>query len=144
MNFDLLFVCDAFFLEEVGNSLSIVTLKLDNLAVLLIVDNGTIAVPSLLKVSVKLFHVQVIWETLDNGHTLSSGTLLELDMNKVSLSGLDHFFTCESSSIIKLVCDIIGFKHHEFIFVRSLLFFTLFFFHLKNYYTNKFLSDAFK
>jgi len=44
---------------------SLVALKLDDCAPLLVLDNRSIAAPRLLELSQNLLEVQVVWQTLD-------------------------------------------------------------------------------
>ncbi len=76
MDLDLFLVGDALFHEEHGNVLSEVSLQLDNHALFLVLDHGTVAMEHLLEGSQELLVIEVIRETLDNGQTLSCGTLL--------------------------------------------------------------------
>ena len=61
--------------------LSLITLKLDNLAQLWILDNGTIAAKLLLKVLEYLVIAEFLLQPLDSGQAFPTITLLYTDMN---------------------------------------------------------------
>ena len=52
---------DALLHEELGHLVPAVSLQLDDLAPLLVVDDSSIAVPDLLEVAIQLLEVQVLW-----------------------------------------------------------------------------------
>ena len=85
MDFDLLFSGKALLHKELSNSLSMVSLHLNNLSVSLVIDHGGIATECLLEMSDQLFEVDVVRETLDDADALSDCSLLELDMHHLCL-----------------------------------------------------------
>ena len=117
MDLDLLFHGDSLLNKELGNSLSMLSLQLDNLSPLVVTDDGTITVPLFLEVAHQFLEVEVIWETLDNSNALSGCTLLELNMNHTLLSfSLTGGFTIWSSDSIESVLDLVGTHNLIFIF----------------------------
>merc|ERR1740117_842416 len=86
MDFDLAFVCNSFSHQKVSDWLSVITLKLDNLSIFFILNDGSITSPVLFEMSQQFLEINVLWKTLNQSKTLSCSTLLELDMNHVLFS----------------------------------------------------------
>ena len=80
MNFELLLGCNALLNEEKRDVLSEVTLELDDKALLLILNDGSIAMEHFLEGAEELFVVQVIGQALDDGDALTGGTLLVMEI----------------------------------------------------------------
>ena len=76
VDLDFFLGSDAFLNEEKRNVLPEVSLQLDNHALLLVFDDGTIAMEHFLEGSEEFFVIQVIGKTLDDSDALTGGTLL--------------------------------------------------------------------
>ena len=85
MDLDLLFACQPLLHEELCDSLSVVSLQLDDLSISLVVNDSSIATPALLEVSHELLEVNVVSQSLDDSDALPDSTLLELDMHHLLL-----------------------------------------------------------
>ena len=80
MDFDLLLGGDALFDEEERDVLSEVSLQLDDHTLLLVLDNGAVAMEHLLEGAKQFLVVQIIGQTLDDGDALTHGTLLVMQI----------------------------------------------------------------
>ena len=82
VNLDFFLGCDTLLDKEHGNGLSEVTLQLYNETLLLIFDHGTVTMEHLFEGTEELLIIEVIGETLDDGQTLTGGTLLIVQVYK--------------------------------------------------------------
>ena len=83
MDLDEILVDDLFLEQELLDLVTVVSLELDNLAVLVVAHDGSIAVESLLEVLQKLLDldaIQVRVQTLDCGPRLATITLLNANV----------------------------------------------------------------
>lgn len=76
---------DAFLHNERRHLLSLIALKLDNLAQIFVVDNGTVACELLLKRLQELFLIILLGQSLECRERLSTVPLLDTDVNVVLL-----------------------------------------------------------
>jgi translation initiation factor SUI1 len=81
------FLADTLLHKEVSHILSLVALKLNNLAELRIVDNGTVAARVFLESLNKLLKTQGLGQSLDGCEGLSTIPLLDTDMDVALLLG---------------------------------------------------------
>jgi len=81
MNFDVVLLHDASLNKEIGNILPLVTLKLNDLSKLRVLDNSTIAAELLLEVLQYLVVAELLLEALHSGQALASVPLLYADVD---------------------------------------------------------------
>jgi len=77
VNLETLFLVD----EEFLHNIALITLKLDHVASLVIVDDGAVAGELFLDDLEDLFEVEFGWNTLDSGQGFTTITLLDTDVN---------------------------------------------------------------
>ena len=85
MLLDLILSGNSFFDKEFLYFGSMVSLELDDLSPLVTVESVSIAMPHLLESSGNSFQIEVLWHTLHECQTLSGISLLEVQMDSVSL-----------------------------------------------------------
>jgi len=71
----------SFFDKECGNLGALVSLKLDNLTHLVVVDKSAVAGEFLLECFQEFLGVILFWQALESGQSLTPITLLDTDMN---------------------------------------------------------------
>ena len=85
MNLDVALLRDALLNEESSNLLTLVALKLDDLAKLLVINNGAVACKLLLEGLQELLLVIFLGNALESGKSLTSVPLLDTDVDVVLL-----------------------------------------------------------
>ena len=113
MDFDFTLGGNTFVHEELGYGLSMFTLKLNDAAPSWVFNHGTIAIPQFFEVSIDLLKVKIIGQSLDNCDALSSGSLLELNMNHLFLTLLLVLICFTTSNNIQLIFDSVGLDNIE-------------------------------
>ncbi len=78
MHLDSILVRNTFLNQEFKDVASVITLQLDDGAPLVMLHSGPVAAPGFLKVTDDLLKVKVFWQTLNQGETLASSTLLKV------------------------------------------------------------------
>jgi hypothetical protein len=78
MHLDSILVRNTFLNQEFKNVASVITLQLDDGAPLVMLHSGPVAAPGFLEVTDDLLKVKVFWQTLNQGETLASSTLLKV------------------------------------------------------------------
>ena len=87
MLFNLLLSGQPFFNEELSHLVTRVSLELDDLAPLFVVDDRAVTIPELFEVPHQFLEVQVVGEALNDRQALSHRSLLELDVHHELLLG---------------------------------------------------------
>lgn len=83
MNLDVFLFHNAGLDKEIGDVLPLITLKLNDLSKLWVLDNSTIAAKLFLKIFEDLTVAEFLLQTLYCGQTLAAITLLDAYMNVV-------------------------------------------------------------
>ena len=83
MDNDILLTVNLLIDKEVANIVSLVSLKLNNLSVLLIIHNSTVAGEALLPGLQNQLQVQVSSQSLNSGDTFATVSLLNTNMSTV-------------------------------------------------------------
>ena len=91
MDLDSRFLANSFLHKEVSHILSLVALKLDNLAELRVLDNSTVAAKVLLEGLDKFLEAQSLGQSLNGCEGLSTIPLLDTDVDVVLLLGGSKF-----------------------------------------------------
>lgn len=83
MHLDHILERNTFFDQKLADVASVVSLKLDDGAPLVVVHCGTVAAPRFFESSDNLLQIQVLGQTLYQGETLSRRALLKVQVDNV-------------------------------------------------------------